>query len=103
MTAPVRIQRKRTKGWKMPENTVYVGRPGRWGNYSADGSHPAYAKSAYRHDLELGRAGKQRNLSVDDARRELSGKNLACWCEVKDKFGNRHHCHADVLLEIANR
>lgn len=29
---PVRIQRKRTKGWKMPENTVCVTRPGPWGN-----------------------------------------------------------------------
>jgi hypothetical protein len=27
-----RIQRKRTKGWKMPEGTVYVGRPTKWGN-----------------------------------------------------------------------
>lgn len=27
-----RIQRKRTKGWKMPENTIYVGRPTKWGN-----------------------------------------------------------------------
>lgn len=32
MSAPVRIQRKRTKGWTMPDNTVYVGRPTRWGN-----------------------------------------------------------------------
>lgn len=29
---PVRVQRKRVKGWKMPENTVYVGRGSRWGN-----------------------------------------------------------------------
>jgi len=29
---PQRIQRKRTKGWRMPENTVYVGRGSRWGN-----------------------------------------------------------------------
>jgi hypothetical protein len=29
---PERIQRQRTKGWKMPPNTVYVGRPGPWGN-----------------------------------------------------------------------
>jgi Domain of unknown function (DUF4326) len=29
---PKRIQRKRTKGWKMPPNTVYVGRPTRLGN-----------------------------------------------------------------------
>ena len=33
VSAPVRIQRKRTKGWTMPENTVYVGRPSRWGNW----------------------------------------------------------------------
>lgn len=32
MSEPVRIQRKRTKGWKMPPNTVSVTRPGRWGN-----------------------------------------------------------------------
>lgn len=32
MTAPVRIQRKRTAGWRMPANTVSVTRPGKWGN-----------------------------------------------------------------------
>jgi len=31
-TEPRRIQRKRTKGWRMPPNTVYVGRPTVWGN-----------------------------------------------------------------------
>ncbi len=29
---PRRIQRKRTRGWRMPEGAVYVGRPTRWGN-----------------------------------------------------------------------
>jgi hypothetical protein len=29
---PIRIQRKRVKGWQMPEGAVYVGRPGKWGN-----------------------------------------------------------------------
>lgn len=29
---PQRIQRKRTKGWKMPPGAVYVGRPTEWGN-----------------------------------------------------------------------
>lgn len=29
---PRRIQRKRTKGWRMPEGTVYVGRPTIFGN-----------------------------------------------------------------------
>ena len=27
-----RIQRQRTKGWRMPPGAVYVGRPSRWGN-----------------------------------------------------------------------
>jgi Domain of unknown function (DUF4326) len=34
--------------------------------------------------------------SHDDIRRELRGKNLACWCRVGAP------CHADVLLELAN-
>lgn len=29
---PLRIQRRRTRGWKMPANTVSVTRPGKWGN-----------------------------------------------------------------------
>jgi len=29
---PKRIQRRRSKGWTMPPNVVYVGRPSRWGN-----------------------------------------------------------------------
>ena len=28
---------------------------------------------------------------------ELHGKNLACWCPIGQ------FCHADVLLELANR
>ena len=32
MTSPTRIQLRRTKGWRMPENTVKVDRTTRWGN-----------------------------------------------------------------------
>lgn len=32
MSAPKRIQRKRTKGWRMPEGVLYVGRPTIFGN-----------------------------------------------------------------------
>ena len=32
MSAPKRIQRKRTKGWRMPLGAVYVGRPTIFGN-----------------------------------------------------------------------
>lgn len=34
---------------------------------------------------------------------ELRGKDLACWCPLEDDAGNRVPCHADVLLELANR
>lgn len=29
---PKRIQRKRSKGWRMPAGAVYVGRGTKWGN-----------------------------------------------------------------------
>ena len=38
-----------------------------------------------------------------EAMSELAGKNLACWCPLTDAQGNHVPCHADVLLEIANR
>ena len=84
-----RIQRKRIKGWRMPENTIYVGRPSRYGNpwvVGKQGIETAQeAVDLYRYHL------KDRNLFP-----ELRGKNLACWCAL-DK-----PCHADVLLEIVN-
>ena len=45
---PVRIQRKRTKGWGMPEGAVYVGRPNRWGNGVWTPSDPAIAVRIFR-------------------------------------------------------
>jgi hypothetical protein len=36
---PIRIQRKRTKGFRMPPNTIYVGRPSRWANAWKIGSN----------------------------------------------------------------
>lgn len=32
MSAPQRIRRRREKGWRMPEDAVYVGRGSKWGN-----------------------------------------------------------------------
>jgi hypothetical protein len=47
----------------------------------------------YRRDLEAG----QLAVTADDVRRELAGRDLCCWCPLDDP------CHADVLLEVANR
>lgn len=46
MSGPVRIQRRRTAGWRMPESAVYVGRPSRWGNpftVVPEANHPRWA------------------------------------------------------------
>ena len=92
MTKPVRIQRKRTKGWKMPPNTVSVTRPGKWGNAHVvrPGITAQEAVDLYRRDVTM-RAG-----TIGRIRDELRGKNLACFCKLDQP------CHADVLLEIAN-
>ena len=93
---PKRIQRKRSKGWKMPPNTVYVGRPTKWGNpykigdrifTGADIEDAAHAVSCFRAFIE----GQQPDT------KELRGKDLACWCSLDQP------CHADVLLKIANQ
>lgn len=90
-----RIQRKRTKGWRMPPNTVSVTRPGKWGNqwkperFSTCGCHDP------RDAVRLFRLHEAPRLA-DDARRELRGKNLACFCALDQP------CHADVLIELAN-
>lgn len=43
---PVRIQRKRIKGWRKPANTVIVDRTSRWGNPFV-GYHAAWAFEAW--------------------------------------------------------
>lgn len=86
MTEPVRIQRKRTKGWKMPPNTVSVTRPGKWGN-------PWTFQNSGIIDPVMRFACE--TLPLLDLS-ELRGKNIACWCPIGAD------CHGDVLLEAAN-
>lgn len=98
---PKRIQRRRTKGWKMPPNTVYVGRPTKWGNPFCeidDYGRPCAKKSAEEFKAWLESPySDERAFDINHlSKTELRGKNLACWCPL-DK-----PCHADVLLEIAN-
>lgn len=106
-----RIQLRRTKGWRMPENTVRVARPSRWGNpFPVDVYGRATAVDLHRRWLtgnmsmaELSRSSTHLNGSMVWERRslldslgDLRGKNLACWCHRTSA------CHADVLLELAN-
>jgi hypothetical protein len=114
---PVRVQRRRTKGWKMPPNTIAVTRPTFWGNPFVVGSYCRLSDSgSWMRSLIGPQPGfaliEDRTQAAEWFRRlaerwtaprvarcinELGGKNLACWCPLDEP------CHADVLLEIANR
>lgn len=112
MTKPVRIQRKRTKGFDLQAASrsinglecVYVGRPTKWGNPfvvgKSGGVYTAKVKDL-RHAYLL-----YKSIALDNAqlifaaRAELRGKNLACFCQQENSYEDC--CHAAVLLELAN-
>lgn len=120
MSKPKRIQRRRTKGWRMPANTIVVdrstwlGNPFRVGNTFLGGRtfNAAQCVTLYRRCLRTPRGqdympewldagGRYVTLkALQNPRtniwRILRGKNLACWCKPGEP------CHADVLLELAN-
>ena len=78
----------------MPEGCAYVGRPTKWGNPFTK-SRTVTARRAvqmYRQMIEM-----HMGMCVD-IEKELRGKDLCCWCPIEAEY-----CHADVLLEIANK
>jgi len=101
MSKMTRIQRRRTKGWRMPENAIYVGRPTRWGNYlRADMLDLNDRPLGRALVVELDRLATLRFVEEADAEEveaflaPLRGHDLACWCPLDQP------CHADVLLEL---
>lgn len=115
---PVRIQRKRTKGWRLPPNTISVCRPGKWGNPYIVGvpiKHQLTAQEAvisgvinagdYQENLPLTaeqavglyRWSWERYPESKPDLSEIRGYNLACYCSLDTP------CHADVLIELANQ
>ena len=102
---PIRIQRKRSKGWRMPENTVYVGRPTVYGNIFRAGDRSPHNINIIldaEHAVELFKQHLKEQhrmfpFAYYSMLESLKGKDLACWCPL-DK-----PCHADVLLELAER
>ena len=106
--SPKRIQRQRTKGWRMPEGAVYVGRPSPWGNrWLVDeplGRELLWDAQTvvdlYRSEIESDLRDPDPQIAArrwNILRSELAGRDLACWCPLDQP------CHADVLLELANR
>lgn len=120
MTAPVRIQRKRNKGFNLQLESratnglecVNVTRPGPYGNPFFKGCGIGYGffdekMQSTQHDVSDPRVQVMwfRQRMADMRRHEpekfealvskLSGKNVACWCKTTDV------CHGDVWLELA--
>lgn len=105
--SPQRIQLRRVKDWRLPENTVVVARSSRWGNPWRVGTPrepfpPLTAQQAvqlYERWLtstdSQPPSGVARALICNELHR-LTGKNLACWCPLSSP------CHADVLLRLAD-
>ena len=104
----VRVRLSRAKGWKMPENTVVVSRPTKWGNPFIVGKDGTREECARLFALMLnGQLALTCTPSVEELRAyrkfasanigKLKGKNLACWCALP-KPGEIDHCHAAVLL-----
>jgi NTP pyrophosphatase (non-canonical NTP hydrolase) len=98
---PQRIQRKRTKGWRMPNGAIYVGRGTQWGNpFRVDplGIDPLTREQAiarYRYEIVQMNGGVV-GFNRFWVQQKLRGKDLACWCPLAQP------CHADVLLELAS-
>jgi hypothetical protein len=104
-----RIQLRRTKGWRKPDGVVVVARPARWGNPWRVGSttwtilpggiinrephEPLTAEQAVESYRNSVLADPDQVAAI---RRELEGRDLACWCRVGDP------CHGDFLLALAN-
>lgn len=86
---PERIQRRRTKGWRMPPDAIYIGRPSRWSN-------PYRIGTCMVPDAQAAVDAFAANLPMSLDLSELRGKTLVCWCRVGSP------CHGDILLRLAN-
>ena len=102
-----RIQRKRIRGWKMPINTKYVGRPTKWGNpfrvedLGAEEAVRKYKECilnnamcySYMDEIEASIHFERFKWMAENLD-QLRGLDLACYCSLSSP------CHADVLIEL---
>ena len=75
----------------MPKGAVYIGRPSKWGNPFAIGRDGNRAEVILKYCEWL--EGQPDKMA--QAKLELAGKGLVCFCAPLA-------CHGDVLLEVAN-
>jgi hypothetical protein len=89
----------------MPENSVYVGRPSPWGNPFRVGGLKN-SDNEFSQDIVCDRDealtkfheyAEHRYLNNPEWIDPLIDKDLVCWCPLTKP------CHADFLLELAQR
>ena len=112
----VRIQRKRTAGWKTPANTKYVGRPTKWGNpFTIKCVNGKYTINSEKENLWtiMGEYCKEGYDTKAEALSdilycyevyvrnyllkyldELYDKNLSCFCNLELP------CHVDIIFKL---
>lgn len=95
----MKVLNMRGRKFVVPEGAEYVGRRDPWGRI--EGSKFANPFSAKRYGREGAIERYREHLTsrpdlVEAARRELAGKDLACWCAPEA-------CHADVLVEFVKK
>jgi hypothetical protein len=97
---PKRIQHRRYA--TLPPDTKLVARPSRFGNpfkIGENGMTRPEAIAMFRRWIggELPYFKPEQRQRLLAALPELKGKDLACYCKLTEE------CHADMLLELANR
>lgn len=107
MNNPIGIQRKRTKGFRLPKNTICVNRPSKFGNPFIVDKHGNREECVKLFEYLCGgmfcltadnfEAQKLFYCNLLVSVNELKGKNLACFCKTGTP------CHRDILLKIANK
>lgn len=94
----------------MPPNTVYVGRPTKWGNPFEVGVDVTRREAVDRFVVHLSsyfgwiehetakafHPWPVQSTALRDWLKPLRGKNLSCWCPIGEP------CHADILLKLAS-
>jgi Domain of unknown function (DUF4326) len=92
---PERVQQRRIKGWRKPDSAISVARPHKWGNpfIVGEAGIPDAKTAVELYRMFLRTPGNPLVPLLP----ELTGHDLMCFCRL-DK-----PCHADVLLELANR
>jgi len=85
-----RVLNKRTD--KIPPDAAYVGRPSKWGNPYKISKDETREEIIAKYADWLDGMVHNNLLDLD----ELQGKDLVCWCAPLP-------CHADILLELANK